>query len=210
MKPNIVDNTHRPVEVGLREILDEDHLPNWMFGPLLRALERIDPTGKGSIFLSGMIFKTSGIQPDGGGRYVKFDRSPTIDQGELGLIDYGVRHLATDKPFMADFLAVGHPTVIDGEFNVEGMLQTIVMNSTDAFIGERTTIAMDGVLWVYWLEEMYKDGIQSRIAVFQMDDELVYSGTIEHENTQLSLLLNLTKMQVINAADEIASSPRLH
>lgn len=209
MEPNIVDNTHRPVEVGLREILDEDHLPNWMFGPLLRALERIDPTGKGSIFLSGVTFRTSGHQPDGG-HFVKFDRSRTTDHGDLGLIDYGVRRLDVDKPFTDDFTVHGQSSVIDGEFNVEGMLQTIATYTTDAFIGERTTIAMDGVLWVYWLEEMYKDGIQSRLLLFHMDDEHVYMGTVQHENMQLSLILNLTKMQVINQTVEIVKSRQLH
>jgi hypothetical protein len=209
MKPNIVDNTHRPVDVGLREILDEDHLPNWMFDPLLRALKRVDPTGEGSIFLNGMTFSTSGYHP-GRGNFVKFDRPRTFEQGELGLIDYAVRRLDVDKPFADDFTVRGESTVIDGEFNIEGMLQTIATYTTDAFIGERTTIAMDGVLWAYWLEEMHKDGIQSRLMLFHMDEEQVYMGTVEHENMQLSLILNLTKMQVINPATEVASSPRLH
>lgn len=209
MEPNVVNNTHRPVDVGLREILDEDHLPNWMFGPLLRALERIDPTGKGSIFLSGMSFSTSGYYPDRG-HFVKLDRPLTLNQGELGLIDYGVRRLDMDKPFTDDFTVRGHPTVVDGVFDLEVMLQTIATYTTNAFVGERTTIAMDGVLWAYWLEEMHKDGIQSRLMLFHMDEEQVYMGAVQHENMQLSLILNLTKMQAINAAAEIASSPRLH
>lgn len=209
MEPTIMDNTERTVAEGLREILDESYLPDWMFSPLLRALERVDPARQGKRFLSNMNFRTCDTFT-GGGLYVKLDRPETVEQGDLGLIDYGLRDLRTHAPFMVNFTAAGELPVRNGEYDTDLLLQTIAADTTDALVGERTTISMDAVLWVYWLEEMYKAGIPSKISKFNMDGEDVFMAAIEYGHMQLSLLLNLSKVRVHNNVVEVAAPKRLH
>lgn len=209
METETRDYTESTVEEGLRDILSEEYLPNWLFVPLLRALERVDPERKGKRFLSGLNFKVCGTY-DTGGRYVKLDRQPTLDIGNLGLIDYGLRDLSVHEPFMANFTTGGNLPVRNGEYDVDLLLQTIAGDTTDALVGERTTIALDAVLWVYWLEEMFKVGIQSTIWKFNMDGEEVIMGAVEYENIQLSLILNLTKLRAFNDQCEVSTPKRLH
>lgn len=209
MEPTIMDNTERTVAEGLRAILDESYLPDWMLNPLLRALERVDPERLGKRFLSMMNFRTCSAFGDGG-HYVKLDRPETTDKGELGLIDYGLRDLRKCGPFMANFTTAGEVPVNNGEYDTDLLLQTITVGTTDAMVGEQVTIIGDAALWVFWLEEMYKDGISSNIWKFDMDGEDVILGAIQHEHVQLSLILNLSKVRQLNQTVETVQPRQLH